>query len=60
MSSSIKQKYATYRGMTIEQLGSQLQEISNCIGELEYGDYSYDCLALEYSIVEEVLREKND
>jgi len=58
MSDSIKKKYATYRGMSINQLRSKLIEISNDIGECEYGDYSYDCLDLEFSIVEEVLAEK--
>ena len=58
MSNSIKDKYVTYRGMSISELRSTLVELSNDIGECEYGDYSYDCLNLEYSIVEEVLAEK--
>ena len=58
MSNSIKDKYATYREMSISELRSTLAELSNDIGECEYGDYSYDCLNLEYSIVEEVLAEK--
>ena len=55
---TIKQKYATYRKMTIVQLQTELDDISNSMSECEYGDYSYDCLNLEYSIVEEVLAEK--
>ena len=58
MSNSIKDKYATYREMSINQLRSTLVDISNSMSECEYGDYSYDCLNLEYSIVEEVLAEK--
>ena len=58
MSDSIKKKYATYRGMSINQLRSKLIDLSNEIGECEYGSYSYDCLDLEFSIVEEVLVEK--
>jgi hypothetical protein len=55
---TIKQKYATYRKMTIVQLQTELDDISNSMSECEYGDYSYDCLELEYSIAEEVLAEK--
>jgi len=57
---TIKQKYATYRKMTIVQLQTELDDISNSMSECEYGDYSYDCLELEYSIVEEVLAEKKN
>jgi len=58
MSNSIKDKYVTYREMSISELRSTLTELSNDIGECEYGDYSYDSLNLEYSIVEEVIAEK--
>ena len=58
MSNSIKDKYDTYRKMNIVHLQSELNDISNSMSECEYGDYSYDCLNLEYSIVEEVLAEK--
>ncbi len=58
MSGSIKNKYNTYRGMTVDQLRARLDEISRDMQECQYGDYSYDCLDLESSIVSEVLAEK--